>query len=168
MPIARKQHKTAIETPSRFPFFLWKTTQKASQMWVFPSCRVVMCQNDVIFRLNVWVLNIDLETVGPTVLPNLLALLGETGAEKILGWRIYQVSWEEDCPLYIYIWFFSSETFWFLLSFCFDLCMDLFFSPTAECYGVFAQYWFRCVLGEPRFRGFKGFGFRGWAANLGC
>ena len=33
------------------------------------------------------------------------------------------------------------------------------FAPTAECYGVFAQYRFRCVLGElGRFR--EGTGFR--------
>ena len=30
----------------------------------------------------------------------------------------------------------------------FFLCVCVFFSPTAECYGVFAQYRFRCVLGE--------------------
>ena len=35
----------------------------------------------------------------------------------------------------------------------------IFCSPTAECYGVFAQYRFRCVLGElGRFR--EGTGFR--------
>ena len=35
------------------------------------------------------------------------------------------------------------------------------FSPTAECYGVFAQYRFRCVLGElGRFREGTGFGNR--------
>ena len=40
--------------------------------------------------------------------------------------------------------------------FCVCVC---FFSPTAECYGVFAQYRFRCVLGELG-RFWAGTGFR--------
>ena len=43
------------------------------------------------------------------------------------------------------------------------------FSPTAECYGVFAQYRFRCVLGElgPFRVPVPGSGNQFWEPGLG-